>query len=81
MHNFPTFSKFRFNIQDARWANVTNQWKNFVSLYPYNRLYFVTEGEATISLKDTEITLKPGYCYLLPPFQVITANCERSMTH
>ena len=60
MNNFPSFSEFRFNIQDARWANVTNQWKNFVSLYPYNRLYFVTEGEATISLKDTELTLKPG---------------------
>ena len=81
MSTFPTLNKVRFNIQDARWAKVTNQWKNFVSLYPYNRLYFVTDGEAVISLKDTEIILKPGYCYLLPPFQVVTANCENSMTH
>ena len=81
MNTFSFPKQFNFKIQDARWANVTNQWKNFVSLYPYNRLYFVTEGEATISLKDTEITLKPGHCYLLPPFQVITANCKSTMTH
>lgn len=81
MNSLNMLNEFRFKIQDARWANVTYQWKNFVSLYPYNRLYFITEGEASISLKDTELLLKPGYCYLLPSFQVITANCKRSMTH
>lgn len=78
---FFTLNEYRFKINDARWANVTDQWKNFVSLYPYNRLYFITEGEAAISLKDTQIHLRPGYCYLLPSFQIVTANCKKSMTH
>ena len=81
MQSLLALNEFQFKIQDARWAKVTDQWKNFVSLYPYNRLYFITEGTATLSLKDTELVLQPGHCYFLPSYQIVTANCKQSMTH
>lgn len=79
--NLLIFNNIQFIIHEARWAKVTNQWKNFVSLYPYNRLYLVTEGEAYISLKQKTLHLKPGNCYFLPAFNVVTANCANYMTH
>jgi AraC-like DNA-binding protein len=43
---------------------------------PFARLYYVTDGFATVRTLDQTIELKPNYLYLIPPFTLHSDNCS-----
>lgn len=72
---------FDFIIHQADSAIVGPEWSKKHFPYPHHRLYIVTAGEAHIKLKDNDISLLPGFTYLLPSFSMVEAICKESFSH
>ena len=70
-----------FTIHEANLATVDKEWERVVAVYPYNRIYYVTEGLAEIFFKQGSILLEPGYLYFLPAFTVVKSSLYKKMTH
>lgn len=54
-------------------------WKNVRS--PFARLYYVTEGEAQISIESRLFTVTPGHLYFIPAFTEHSCICNSSFSH
>lgn len=81
-HNMETLmSHGSFNLVECGYAEVDNRWKSVVAYFPYYRLYLVTEGNATVVMKDSVMELKQGYLYYIPSFQIISGDCPDSLKH
>jgi len=74
-----TFSVVLAKNQDVgeEWNGV--QWDNRHEHIGYHRLYFLTEGEATIYLIDRTVKLKPGYVYFIPAHSVKKSHIDGVM--
>ncbi|MBI4977526.1 MAG: helix-turn-helix transcriptional regulator [Spirochaetes bacterium] len=73
---------FDISIDDAGYTTVDSRWSRHSFPYPHNRLYFITEGEASIRVKNGGIIkLVPGTMHLLPAFRLYSAACTGTMTH
>ncbi len=68
-------------ISECNLTTVNSEWKYLVALFPYYRLYLITDGEAKVQLRDQIVTLRKGYLYLIPQFSVASSECENTMTH
>lgn len=72
----------KIDPEEAGFAVVGKSWSRERFLYPYDRLYFVTEGEGSVTTRSGEkIALLPGCCYLLPAFKLRRADCRKRMAH
>lgn len=70
-----------FSIHEANYTTVDKNWEKIVAVYPYNRIYYITDGLAEINLKGKRIVLEPGYLYFLPAFQVTSSVLIKPLTH
>ena len=70
------YSNLKIHIEEANRVKVWPYWEEIVSVYPGNRLYLVTEGTATLQLKNKTILLEPGYLYFIPAFSVVGGKCD-----
>lgn len=61
-------------VHDADW-----NFKDITS--PFTRIYYVTEGTATVSLGGTTRTLTPGNMYIIPAFNRHTDACDALFCH
>lgn len=52
---------------DWNYSNISN---------PFFRLYLVLEGVASLTIKETTHTLKPGHLYLIPPYTLHDDACH-----
>ena len=57
---------------DARWNH-----KNITS--PFNRLYFIFEGEGVIESENNITRLQPGYSYLIPLDTTNNYSCSKQL--
>lgn len=78
---FSLINTATFPVTEGEFVTVGSFWKNQVFFYKYERLYYVTDGDAEIYLKDKSIRLKPGYMYFIPSHSVITGKCEEYFSH
>ncbi|MDY2880515.1 MAG: AraC family transcriptional regulator [Candidatus Borkfalkiaceae bacterium] len=78
---FNLINSATFPVTEGDFVTIGSIWKNVVFFYKYERLYYITDGDAEIFLKDKSIRLKPGYMYFIPSHSVITGNCEESFSH
>ena len=63
-------------------ARVDSAWNGTILAPLYSRLYYITDGNAKIFLKDgKEITLSPQKWYVLPSGCSFDFNCENHMEH
>lgn len=67
-------------IEIASSFHVTDWWQFSVSS-PYNRLYWILAGEASVSHSNRTFHLRPGNLYLIPCFRLAQYHCESSMEH
>lgn len=79
------FSRY-FDPEDLKlyefgYAEVDDNWHKFVAIFPYYRIYLITEGDAVLYLKESEQVLKQGHLYLIPPFQVVSSKCDNVLKH
>ncbi|MDR1094183.1 MAG: AraC family transcriptional regulator [Clostridiales bacterium] len=72
-----------FAIHEANKTVVRSDWNwsETVSVYPYNRVYLVTDGSAELTLKSKTVRLEAGYLYFLPAYQVVTSRCNDFLEH
>lgn len=70
-----------FAVTEAEFATVGDFWKNQVFFYKRERLYYVTDGEADIILKEKTIHLQKGRLYLIPSHSVLTGKCNNFLSH
>lgn len=59
---------------------VGKAWQSSQFANHYNRIYLVKSGQAELVTKDNKIIMKPGYLYLIPPYQLISHSCEDEMS-
>lgn len=48
---------------------------------PFARIYYITEGNASVKLNGKEYTLTPGHLYLIPPAVPHDNICRQAFTH
>lgn len=53
-------------------------WKDVSS--PFTRIFFATEGEALLHLKEKVVTLKPGHLYIVPAYTTHSYECNGPFT-
>ncbi len=75
------FQSTRFTITEAYYAEVGPGWENFVTLFDYVRVYYVYDGEAELTLTTGKKTLRAGYLYFIPSFQILSGRCADRMKH
>lgn len=63
-----------FAVQNANW-----NWQGISS--PFTRLYYVTHGEAAITLPTGTYGLRPNYLYMIPAFTVHSYKCTGHFEH
>ena len=68
-------------IHKVDFARVNHSWSRTQFSYPNHRIYYITDGEAYLSLIEKDITLKKDHMYLLPAFLMEKAICENTMAH
>lgn len=70
------FKNLKIQIEETNLLKVWPFWSDIVSFYPGNRLYLITEGTATLYLRNRELLLEPNNIYYIPPFSVIGGKCN-----
>lgn len=66
-HNFSVINVDHVKL-DSKW-----NYNNVVS--PYNRLYYIDEGVGLISDSENNLTLEPGFMYLIPHYTLCNLVC------
>ena len=73
--------KFDFLMLNVGYAEHDGDW-NFRNINsPFTRLYYVTDGEATILINSRQFTLTPGNMYIIPAFTEHSDFCEGKFNH
>lgn len=68
--------KHSFSLLHIDYAKLDNQWNFYNIVSPYYRLYYIDEGEGSISDNSNKHILEPGYLYLIPSFTLCNLNCD-----
>lgn len=63
-------------VLNAGYAQVSQHWEGKGLSSPFARLYYVKEGEGTITLPEAELTMKAGNMYLVPSFMPHSMTCQ-----
>lgn len=75
------FQDIKITLHQANFSTVDMKWSKKVFPYPHYRIYYVTDGEATLILNDRKLKLSKGHVYLIPAFSLVEAICQDSMSH
>lgn len=59
--------------------NADWNWQNVSS--PFMRIYYVTEGEALVHLRDKSVTLRPRHLYFIPAYAAHSYECHGVFKH
>jgi len=72
--------KHSFSLLNVDHVQLTRKWnyKNVIS--PYYRLYYIDEGEGTVSNSQKKLKLEPGYIYLIPSFTLCNMHCPARLS-
>ena len=78
------FERLAFSVVFAEGGDVGEEWNDVVwdkwhRHIGCHRLYYLTDGEATIKLIDKALRLVPGVIYLIPAYSVVESRISGSM--
>lgn len=51
------------------------RWNHPVNRYPYNTLYFVCDGDGSVTINGKKTLLESGYVYLIPSNTLFSCSC------
>ena len=66
-------------VLNAGYAQVSQHWEGKGLSSPFARLYYVKEGEGTISTPEAGLTMKPGNMYLVPSVMPHRMTCHSGL--
>jgi AraC-like DNA-binding protein len=72
-------SRIQFHVYAAFDMQVGTEWQGSQFINHYNRIYYVKSGEAELIFKDKAIRMRPGYCYLIPAYQLVSHSCSKDL--
>lgn len=75
------FRQYKVSIIDSGFASANSEWNASYVCSPFSRLYYVSEGEAYIKLKDRTVNLLPGNMYLIPLGTKYSCECKAKFNH
>lgn len=68
--------KYSFSLLHVDYVKLNHNWNFNNVISPYYRLYYIDEGNGSISDNFGRLTLEPGYLYLIPSFTICNLNCD-----
>ncbi|WP_443947036.1 hypothetical protein ACJVDH_07980 [Pedobacter sp. AW1-32] len=68
--------KHSFQLLNVDYVKLTNKWNFRNVISPYYRLYYIDEGEGTVSGPNGLVFLESGYLYLIPSFTLCNLYCN-----
>ncbi|MBV7529630.1 helix-turn-helix domain-containing protein [Chitinophaga sp. sic0106] len=68
--------KHSFSLLHVDHVHLDTRWNYKHVISPYYRLYYIDEGEGTISGPAARIKLSPGNLYLIPSFTLCNLHCS-----
>ncbi len=71
----------RFEVTRVDFETVDTTWENYFFLYDKNRIYYITNGEADLTLKNQVVHLKAKTLYYLPSYSVVEVKCKNFLSH
>ena len=75
----PLWSQLRLHLYTAHRMTAGVEWQGEEFVNHYNRLYYVVDGEAELIFNDKVIKMRPGFLYLIPPYQLISHRAQSSL--
>lgn len=71
---------YNFSLLNVDYVQLNNKWnyKNVIS--PYYRIYYVDEGEGTLSNSDQNLKLQPQHLYIIPSYTLVNLNCAENLS-
>lgn len=70
----------RLELLCAGYATVSKEWCGCEKNSPFSFLYYITDGEADITIENKKFSLMPGNWYLLPSGCSFSYQCSNTMT-
>lgn len=64
------------SVLNIGYAKTTHKWGGTDISSPFARLYYIKSGKAKVHFHDHNLTLEPGYMYLVPSFMPHSYECE-----
>jgi len=74
------FSRLQLHVYAAFEMMAGKEWRGSQFTNHYNRIYLVKNGQAELVIKDNKIKMKPGFLYLIPPYQLISHSCDDELS-
>lgn len=68
--------KYSFSLLHVDYVKLNSKWNYYNIISPYYRLYYIDEGNGFISDNRGQLTLEPGFLYLIPSFTICNLNCN-----
>jgi len=72
--------KHSFSLLHVDHVYLSHQWNFRNVISPYYRLYYIDEGEGTISNGQKKLKLEPGYIYIIPSFTLCNLQCPSRLS-
>ncbi|WP_163411504.1 AraC family transcriptional regulator [Flavobacterium ajazii] len=72
--------KYSFSLLHIDYVKLNDNWNYYNVISPYYRLYYIDEGIGFISDSFGQLTLEPGYLYLIPSFTICNLNCDEYLS-
>lgn len=72
---------FDIHIEYVGYGVAGTEWSKTKFPYPHHRIYYITDGGATLYLNDSTHFLEPGNIYLVPAFSMVETVCEDHLSH
>lgn len=68
--------KHSFSLLHVDHVHLDTRWNYKHVISPYYRIYYIDDGEGTISGPGARIKLTPGHLYLIPSFTLCNLHCS-----
>lgn len=72
--------KHSFSLLHIDYVKLNHNWNFNNVISPYYRLYYIDEGNGTVSDSTDHYILEPGYLYLIPSFTICNLNCKEYLS-
>lgn len=65
-----------FTLLNVDRAQLDSRWNYQNVISPYNRIYYIHDGEGQLSGAGGKVKLEPGFLYIIPSFTLCNMRCE-----
>lgn len=69
-----------FSLLHVNHVKLDRSWNFNNVISPYYRLYFIDEGNGSISSSHGKISLESGYMYIIPSFTICNLHCPNYLS-